>query len=88
MFKSIKVRLSQGKQYIPDLRAATVKGFRGLPEISSTPCEPCCTECQDACPTSAISLNPVQIDLGKCVFCNECTMVCPSKKISFTAGFT
>jgi Ni,Fe-hydrogenase III small subunit/ferredoxin len=87
MFKSIKVRFSQGKQYIPDLRTATPKGFRGLPQISGDPCDPTCTECQSACPTSAISLNPVRIDLGKCVFCNECTLACPSQKISFTEGF-
>ncbi len=84
MFKSIKVKLSQGKQYIPDLRAATAKGFRGLPQISGDPCEPSCIECQSVCPASAISLNPVRIDLGKCVFCNECTLICPSQKISFS----
>ena len=87
MIKSIRVRLSQGKQYIPDLRSAHPKGFRGLPQIRPTACEPSCTECQTVCPTSAISLNPVQIDLGKCVFCNECTIACPSKKIAFTEGF-
>jgi len=26
----------------------------------------------DACPTNAITKNPVAIDLGKCIFCGEC----------------
>lgn len=86
MIKSLKVRLSQGKQFIPDLRAATPKGFRGLPRIDDAPCESSCTQCQSGCPTSAISLKPVRIDLGKCVFCQECALICPSQKITFSEG--
>jgi len=26
------------------------------------------------------------LDLGRCVFCNECALVCPTKKISFTSA--
>ena len=87
MFKAIKVKLTQGKQYVSDVRNANPRGFRGTPKISSTLCEPSCSACQSACPTSAILLNPVKIDLGKCIFCNECTRVCPTKKISFTENY-
>lgn len=84
-FKSLRVRLSQGTQYIRDLRAAKPTGHRGLPVISAAPCESGCTACQDQCPTHAVtSLNPVTIDLGRCVFCNVCVEVCPPKKIVFT----
>ena len=83
--KSLRVRLSQGTQFIRDLRAATPTGHRGLPVISTTPCESGCTACKDQCPTQAItSLSPVTIDLGRCVFCNVCVEVCPPKKIAFT----
>ena len=33
IFKSLRVRASQGSQYIPDLRKAVPKGFRGLPVL-------------------------------------------------------
>lgn len=83
-FKSLSVRLSQGTQYIRDLRAATPAGHRGRPVISTAPCADGCTACRDVCPTSAVTLSPVAIDLGRCVFCNACAEVCPEKKIVFT----
>jgi len=87
MLKAIKVKFTQGKQYVPDVRTAKPKGFRGVPKLADVPCESSCTACQSACPTAAILLNPVRIDLGKCIFCDECARICPSKKISFTEGY-
>ena len=83
LLKSFQVRASQGTQYIKDVRAASPKGFRGLPVISAGPCEGC-TACRDACPTQAITLDPVRIDLGRCVFCGECEALCPKEKVRFT----
>lgn len=84
MLKIIRVRRSQGTQFITDLRKAVPDGFRGRPEISDAPCREGCQACVDVCPTEAITLGPVRIDLGKCVFCNECALVCPDEKIVFT----
>jgi Ni,Fe-hydrogenase III small subunit len=84
MFKSLRVRASQGTQYISDLRKAVPNGFRGLPVVSSSPCEAGCEACRDACPTGAIQLDPVRLDLGRCVFCAECAELCPAGKIAFT----
>jgi Ni,Fe-hydrogenase III small subunit/NAD-dependent dihydropyrimidine dehydrogenase PreA subunit len=84
MFSWLHVRASQGSQYIRDLRAAVPAGFRGRPTISPGPCPSGCTLCQAVCPTQAISLDPVRIDLGRCVFCNECALVCPDQRIVFT----
>jgi Ni,Fe-hydrogenase III small subunit/Pyruvate/2-oxoacid:ferredoxin oxidoreductase delta subunit len=84
IFKPIRTRISQGTQYIPDLRLARPNGFRGRPIIGKEPCPEACRACKDACPTQAITLEPVSIDLGRCVFCNECVEVCPSNKIEFT----
>jgi Ni,Fe-hydrogenase III small subunit/NAD-dependent dihydropyrimidine dehydrogenase PreA subunit len=78
MFKSIAVRKSQGTQYIADLRAAKPVGFRGKPVISDAACASGCQACQAVCPTQAIQLLPVQIDLGRCVMCGDCEPVCPS----------
>ncbi|MGE0396219.1 MAG: 4Fe-4S dicluster domain-containing protein [Kofleriaceae bacterium] len=84
MFKSLRVRLSQGKQFIPDVRAATPAGFRGLPVISSDACAEGCDACVAACPTGAVRLDPVTIDLGRCIFCNDCVLACPQSKIELT----
>jgi Ni,Fe-hydrogenase III small subunit len=83
-FRSLRVRRSQGTQYIRDLRKAVPAGFRGLPVIAPGPCAAACTACRDACPTAAIDLRPVSIDLGRCTFCNGCVEVCPETKIVFS----
>jgi Ni,Fe-hydrogenase III small subunit/ferredoxin len=84
MFKSIAVRLSQGTQYIKDPRQADPLGFRGKPVIGTAACATGCEACMAACPTAAITLNPVQIDLGRCVLCGDCAPACPTAKLSFT----
>jgi Ni,Fe-hydrogenase III small subunit/NAD-dependent dihydropyrimidine dehydrogenase PreA subunit len=84
MFKSLRVRVSQGTQYITDLRKAVPAGFRGRPVIGEAPCPSGCEACRAACPTNAIALDPVRIDLGRCVFCNECVLACPEEKLSFS----
>ena len=84
MFHSLKVRASQGTQYITDLRKAVPKGFRGRPRIAPTPCAAGCQACHDVCPAQALSLDPVRIDLGRCMFCNECVLACPDAKLAFT----
>lgn len=87
MFKSIAVRVSQGTQYIKDPRKANPAGFRGKPVIGAALCAEGCTACLDSCPTDAITLNPVKIDLGRCVMCGDCEPACPSAKISFVNDF-
>ena len=87
IFDALKVRQSQGKQFVPDVRAANPVGFRGLPVINNAPCGSGCSKCVEDCPTNAIQLTPFSLDLGRCVFCDECARVCPSQKVSFTAGY-
>lgn len=84
LFKIIRTRVSQGRQYLPDLRQARPIGFRGRPAIEPRPCAAGCSLCRDKCPTNAISLNPVSIDLGRCIFCKECEEACPDGKFSFS----
>jgi Ni,Fe-hydrogenase III small subunit/NAD-dependent dihydropyrimidine dehydrogenase PreA subunit len=81
--KSLRVRLSQGTQFIPDVRSAVPIGFRGLPVIGEAPCD-ACSACADSCPTKAIELRPFRLDLGRCVFCAACEQACPEGKIHFT----
>ena len=87
LLDALKVRDSQGQQFVPDVRAANPVGFRGLPVINDTPCQQGCTECSDCCPTTAIQLQNFSLDLGRCVWCDECVRVCPKDKIAFTAGY-
>ena len=84
LFKSLRVRASQGSQFIPDLRTAVPKGFRGLPVLGAAPCEGGCRACAEACPTQAITVDPLRLDLGRCVFCSACVEACPAEKITFT----
>lgn len=84
MFKSLRVRLSQGKQSITDIRATRPTGLRGLPRIAEGACADGCDACVASCPTSAMRLAPVTIDLGRCIFCNECVLACPESKIQWT----
>lgn len=87
MLKSIAVRVSQGTQYLPDPRRAVPAGFRARPLIAAQPCEAGCSACVAACPTRAIALDPVRIDLGRCVMCGDCEPACPSRKLSFDSEF-
>lgn len=87
MFKSIAVRRSQGTQYIPDPRKANLSGFRGQPVFSGAACEPGCDACAEACPTDALTTQPISIDLGQCVLCAECVRACPPQKIALSPDF-
>jgi Ni,Fe-hydrogenase III small subunit len=85
MLDNLKILFHQGKQYIPDVTAAKVPGiFRGRPVISAEKVNE--AELAELCPTNAISINPVCIDLGKCTFCGECAFAFPNK-IKFTTDF-
>jgi Ni,Fe-hydrogenase III small subunit len=85
MLKTVKILYHQGKQYIPDLRKAKVPGiFTGRPEISPEKVdEKALINC---CPTGAITVAPVSIDLGKCTFCSECVRLFPGK-VKFTTDY-
>jgi Ni,Fe-hydrogenase III small subunit/NAD-dependent dihydropyrimidine dehydrogenase PreA subunit len=58
--------------------------FRGRPLIDMKRCAEGCRQCADACPVGAITFpnigNPV-IDLGKCLFCDDCKLACPQHAI-------
>jgi Ni,Fe-hydrogenase III small subunit len=85
MIDNIKIVAHQGKQYIPDVKTAVVPGiFRGRPIISSEIVNE--IELAALCPTNAISVNPLSINLGKCTFCGECAMQFPNK-IKFTKDY-
>lgn len=84
MFNTLKLRFFHGKLFIPNIKTATInERHRGLPLIKADTCINC-QKCFDACPTKAISFNPLSIDLGKCTFCGACEKTCPTNSIKFT----
>jgi Ni,Fe-hydrogenase III small subunit/NAD-dependent dihydropyrimidine dehydrogenase PreA subunit len=84
MINIIKIRKNQGSQTISDIKNAKIRPlFRGFPIIEAKTCKNC-KACVSKCPTGAISLSPVSIDMGKCIFCGDCERECPEKNIRFT----
>jgi Ni,Fe-hydrogenase III small subunit len=85
MLRTLKILYHQGKQFIPDPTTAKVPGiFRGRPEISMEKADGAVIA--EICPTNAITPDPLTIDLGKCLFCGECSRLFPWK-IRFTTDY-
>ena len=83
MFETLKMKLWQKKQYIPDIKNAPMREqFRGLPKLTNSVCNSC-EQCIKACPTGAISINPLKIDMAKCTLCGACKNFCQGA-IDFT----
>ena len=82
MFDTLKARIYQGKQYIEDIKNAQMKEqFRGFPKLDSImECN-----CAEVCPTGALQVKPLSIDMGKCTFCGACARACSG--VSFTNGY-
>jgi len=88
MSNAIRVRLLQGDPIIHDVRNVKFpERYRGLPRIEEGPCPAVCEICRDVCPSQAISLSPLTIDMGKCIFCPRCEVVCPQKRIRFSNDY-
>jgi Ni,Fe-hydrogenase III small subunit/Pyruvate/2-oxoacid:ferredoxin oxidoreductase delta subunit len=83
MFDTLKSRIYQGNQTIPDIKKVVIdEKFRGLPIIDSKDCSNC-SECINICPTNAINQD-ISIDMGKCIFCGDCERKCHNNSIKFT----
>jgi dissimilatory sulfite reductase (desulfoviridin) alpha/beta subunit len=80
MLKEFKVLKSHGLQYVKNLRTQPVSElFRGRPVISDSISEKEINEVAAICPVNAIDKKSGSIDLGKCVFCKECSFMLPEK---------
>ena len=71
MLDTLKLKYFQGKQYIPNIKKAPMRQqFRGLPILKSGNID------GSICPTGALKVNPITIDLGKCTLCGACKGEC------------
>lgn len=83
----IKVLKSHGRQYIPDLDAVTLtEEFHGRPELTETGDTHDLEVAAGICPTGAITVAPLSLDLGRCLFCGECARRAP-RNIRFTNDY-
>ncbi|MCU0857754.1 MAG: NADH-quinone oxidoreductase subunit NuoB, partial [Pontiellaceae bacterium] len=64
--------------------------LRGRPLFDITRCTKNCRLCAEACPVGAITFSsdekPV-IDLGKCLFCDDCKLACPQQAIRHSEDY-
>lgn len=70
MLDTIKLKYYQGNKYIKDIKNAQLsEKFRGFPVLKNNAgyVDISC------CPTGALSVNPLSIDLGKCTLCGKCS---------------
>ena len=85
IFDEIKILRQHGKQFIPDVTKPQLPGpYKGRPEISAEKVNE--QALASLCPTGAIGIDPVSIDMGKCVMCGECSFAY-SSKIKFTTDY-
>ncbi len=85
MIESIQLRILQGDPIIHDIHRAVLPPlFRGMPGLHPEKCTEGCNKCAKVCPTDAIQLSPLRIDLGLCVFCPACEIACTEKAVHFT----
>lgn len=89
MFRLLKTRVLQGRQTLrfPLAPVQLPERYRGRPALDESRCVDGCRACSDACPTEAIALRPLRIDLGACLFCGACQEACPSGAIQYTTDF-
>lgn len=86
MLNSLLERLKQGRHTIawPDKPPEMPDRFRGRLIIDPELCAADCNTCVSACPTGALMRvdgAAPRVDLGKCLFCTDCSEVCPHSAI-------
>jgi Ni,Fe-hydrogenase III small subunit/Pyruvate/2-oxoacid:ferredoxin oxidoreductase delta subunit len=91
MLKILLARLRQGHHTssFPITEPALPPRFRGRPRLDATRCPDGCRVCIEACPTGAIAAEPdgLRLDLGRCLFCTDCTSACPTEALDYTNDY-
>jgi len=91
MLKVINERIKQGYRTIQFPAGEMPKlpeRYRGLPIVDASKCPDGCAKCAEVCPTDAIKVDGgLRIDLGRCLFCTDCTNACPEQAITYTQDF-
>ena len=87
MWRILRARFDQGRRTLefPDGEVALPDRYRGLPSLDPGRCREGCRVCVERCPTDAIRVDEhgPELDLGRCLFCAECSEQCPAGAIHF-----
>jgi Ni,Fe-hydrogenase III small subunit/NAD-dependent dihydropyrimidine dehydrogenase PreA subunit len=93
MLKILLARFQQGHRTssYPLAAPSLPDRFRGAPALDPAKCVAGCTKCIEACPTDALGRGAgsqsLELDMGRCLFCTDCTTACPEGAISFTSEY-
>jgi Ni,Fe-hydrogenase III small subunit len=89
MWNLLRTRLHQPQATVdlPVAPGSLPERFRGLPAVRPERCPRDCRACAESCPTQAVAASPLRLDLGRCVFCDECVRACPGGAIEFTRDY-
>ncbi|HEY3451543.1 MAG TPA: 4Fe-4S dicluster domain-containing protein [Myxococcales bacterium] len=91
MFSLLFARLQQGHRTAkyPAQEPVLPDRFRGLPAIDAGKCPAGCQACVEACPTDAVAVGAggPKVDLGRCLFCTDCSRACPTQALTFSREY-
>lgn len=91
MIRVLLARIKQGYRTAayPAVEPTLPERLRGAPSIDAATCEAQCSACVDLCPTEALvrRSSGVALDMGRCLFCDECAKGCPKQAIQFSREY-
>jgi Ni,Fe-hydrogenase III small subunit/Pyruvate/2-oxoacid:ferredoxin oxidoreductase delta subunit len=91
VLKAIVARVRQGRRTVafPDAVPPLPDRFRGRPHLDEAKCVADCSACIEVCPTDAVTKGDgyLRLDLGRCLFCTECSKACPEGAIVYTQEY-
>jgi Ni,Fe-hydrogenase III small subunit/ferredoxin len=88
MLKTLLARARQGRRTAayPVADPGLPPRFLGRPVLDLEKCDSGCVACVEACPTGAVRVTErgAELDIGRCIFCGDCTAACRHGAISFS----